>query len=214
MRRGHGRRSRLTSRIGALVCALAACASDAFALNPTLDVNQYAHAAWRSRDGFVNGAIITALAQTPDGYLWIGTEDGLFRFDGVRAAPWAAPAGMSLPSQKVASLLAGSDGTLWIGTERGLVSWRDSTILHYTELNGRAISRMAEDRQGSIWTTTHVSRPRAGVSAKSHNGAFSATATRAVLAQTRSVSMQTVEVISGWERSTVCGPTAPGDPQR
>jgi hypothetical protein len=55
----------------------------AFALNPALDVSQYAHAAWRIRDGFSKGTIV-ALAQTQHGYLWLGTEFGLFRFDGLR----------------------------------------------------------------------------------------------------------------------------------
>src|SRR5439155_19550552 len=73
-----------------LVVLLASCPC-ASALNPDLDVSQYAHAAWKNRDGFLNGSI-TAVAQTPDGYLWIGTEFGLFRFDGVRTVPWQASA--------------------------------------------------------------------------------------------------------------------------
>ena len=51
-------------------------------LDPSLDVSQYAHKAWNIRDGFPKD-IIHAIAQTPDGYLWLGTETGLFRFDGV-----------------------------------------------------------------------------------------------------------------------------------
>src|ERR1700757_2077968 len=63
-----------------------------FALDPTLDISQYAHTAWKVRDGFVRGAIF-AIAQTPDGYLWLGTESGLYGFDGVRAVRWQPPAG-------------------------------------------------------------------------------------------------------------------------
>jgi ligand-binding sensor domain-containing protein len=62
----------------------------AFALDPALDLSQYAHTAWKVRDGFTKSAI-NALAQTPDGYLWLGTELGLVRFDGVRAVPWQPP---------------------------------------------------------------------------------------------------------------------------
>jgi len=58
-----------------------------FALDPSLDVSQYAHTAWKIRDGFPKG-IIQSIAQTPDGYLWLGTEFGLLRFDGVRSIPW------------------------------------------------------------------------------------------------------------------------------
>jgi len=70
---------------------LPACCVCAFALDPSLDISQYAQNTWRNRDGFPRD-IIHAIAQTPDGYLWLGTEFGLFRFDGVRAVPWQPPA--------------------------------------------------------------------------------------------------------------------------
>src|SRR5499427_8770606 len=87
----------------------------ALTLNPGLDVSQYAHTAWKVREGFTKGTIIS-IAQTPDGYLWLGTEFGVLRFDGVRTTPW--PSDRLLPSSKIASLLAGRDGTLWIGTSK------------------------------------------------------------------------------------------------
>src|SRR5580692_9315443 len=98
-----------------LTCVLLALSSCAFALDPSLDVSQYAHTVWRVRDGFTRGAILE-IAQTPDGYLWLGTEFGLYRFDGVRAIPWHSPAGAVLPSGPVYSLLVARDGTLWIAT--------------------------------------------------------------------------------------------------
>src|SRR6185369_884464 len=61
-----------------------------FGLNPSLDIIQYDHTAWKLGEGFSKG-IIRSLAQTPDGYLWLGTEFGLLRFDGVRAIPWEPP---------------------------------------------------------------------------------------------------------------------------
>ena len=73
------------------------CCPCAFALDPSLDINQYAHTAWKVREGFSKG-IIFSIAQTPDGYLWLGTEFGLLRFDGVRSVPWQPPAGQHLPS--------------------------------------------------------------------------------------------------------------------
>src|SRR5262245_34313152 len=87
----------------------------AFALDPSLDVNQYSHTAWKIREGFAKGEILS-IAQTPDGYLWLGTQFGLLRFDGVKAAPWQPPGEQRLPSSYIFSLLATRDGTLWIGT--------------------------------------------------------------------------------------------------
>src|SRR5215469_5751266 len=91
------------------------------ALDPSLDISQYAHTAWTVRDGFSLGNIY-GIAQTPDGYLWLGGEFGLFRFDGVRTLAWQPPAGQHLPA-KPFSLLVTHDGTLWIGTYAGLVTW-------------------------------------------------------------------------------------------
>ena len=103
-----------------------------FRLNPSLDISQYAHTAWTIRDGFFKG-IIYSIAQTPDGYLWLGTEFGLLRFDGVRSVPWQPPAGEHLPSSYIRSLLAARDGRLWIGTSEGLASWKDGKL---TQLPG------------------------------------------------------------------------------
>ena len=65
------------------VSILLKCSLCAFALDPALDVSQYAHTAWRVSEGLSKGVLIFAMAQTPDGYLWLGTEFGLLRFDGV-----------------------------------------------------------------------------------------------------------------------------------
>ena len=132
------------------------CSPDAWALNPALDVSQYAHTAWKVRDGFTKGGIY-AVAQTPDGYLWLGTELGLLRFDGVRAVPWQPPAGQHLPSDFIMSLLVTRDGTLWIGTLKGLASWRVDKLTRYAELDGRYIFALLEDREGALWASGSAS---------------------------------------------------------
>src|SRR5208283_464257 len=81
-----------TNRKACATIILLACCPCAFGLNPSLDINQYAHNAWTVRDGFFQG-YIDGIAQTPDGYLWLGTEFGLVRFDGVRSVPWQAGPG-------------------------------------------------------------------------------------------------------------------------
>ena len=123
----------------------------ALALNPALDVSEYAHTAWKVRDGFVKGTI-GSIAQTPDGYLWLGTEFGLLRFDGVRTVPWQPPQGQHLPSNSVFSLLAARDGTLWIGTSKGLASWKDGKLTQYPELAGQWVrAPIFEDSEGTVW---------------------------------------------------------------
>src|ERR1700679_1106064 len=122
----------------------------AFPLDPSLDVNQSAHTAWRIREGFSKG-IIYSIAQTPDGYLWLGTEFGLLRFDGVRNSPWQPPAGEKLPSNDILKLLVTRDGRLWIGTAKGLASWKDNKVTEYPELAGQSVSALLEDREGTLW---------------------------------------------------------------
>ena len=123
-----------------------------FALNPALDVSQYAHTSWKNQEGFAKGDILD-IAQTPDGYLWLATEFGLLRFDGVRAVPWQPPHGQSLPSNNMRKLFAASDGTLWIGTTNGLASWKNGKLTQYPELSGFFVSRPIQDHEGTIWTT-------------------------------------------------------------
>ena len=119
----------------------------AFALDTSLDVSQYAHTAWRIREGFARGPI-QSIAQTPDGYLWLGTAFGLLRFDGVRATPWQPPDG-ALPSNNVRGLLVTRDGTLWIETLKGFASWKDGELTQYPEVVGTWW--LLEDREQTVW---------------------------------------------------------------
>ena len=105
------------ARAAVLLSVLAVVCPCAFALNPSFDIYQYTHKAWTVRDGFFNGWI-TAIAQTPDGYLWLGSDFGLLRFDGFQAVEWHPPAGEHLPSTFIRSVLVSRDGTLWIGTNK------------------------------------------------------------------------------------------------
>jgi signal transduction histidine kinase/ligand-binding sensor domain-containing protein len=132
------------------IAILLACCASAFALDPSLDVSQYAHTAWKVRDGTVKGAILS-IAQTPDGYLWLGTEFGLARFDGVRAVPWQPPAGEHLPSNFISTLLVEREGTLWIGTHRGLARWKEGKLTNYPEVGDGNITALIEDRDGTVW---------------------------------------------------------------
>lgn len=106
--------------------------------------------AWKNREGFAKGTV-HQIVQTPDGYLWIATEAGLLRFDGVRAIAWQPPRGEDLPSNDIRSVAAGRDGTLWIGTAKGLVSWKNGQFKRHPELDDYDIYTLLEDHRVAVW---------------------------------------------------------------
>jgi len=134
--------------------------SSVWAVDPSLHISQYAHTAWRIQDGVFNGAP-NAFAQTSDGYLWVGTEGGLLRFDGVRFVPLTPPNGKHLPSSNVTSLLGARDGSLWIGMEGGLSHWDNRDLTNYLVEPGR-INSIIEDRSGTVWCVRSRGRDAAG----------------------------------------------------
>ena len=115
--------------------------------------SQYGHAKWTLRDGGLRG-YPRSIAQTLDGFLWLATDVGLQRFDGVRFTSWEPPAGSSLPGV-VVRLLATRDGSLWIGTDQGLARWSGGVLSAYRELDGEVVFALAEDRHGAVWAGTH-----------------------------------------------------------
>jgi PAS domain S-box-containing protein len=135
-----------------LASALLVSTTDTLALDPSREVSQYSHTSWTSRDGYALGAVF-AITQTPDGYLWLGGEFGLFRFDGVSFTRWKPPAGQELPSQPY-SLMVARDGTLWIGTFGGLASWNGTTLTRYPGLDDMFVTSLLEDRDGTVWAGT------------------------------------------------------------
>ncbi len=120
------------------------------ALDPKLDVSQYAHTSWKISEG-VSGGVIHEFAQSKDGYIWLATEAGLRRFDGVNAVLWQPPEVQRLPSNDIRGLLAGSDGTLWLGTAKGLASWKSGKLTRYPQLDGFDVNTLREDHEGTIW---------------------------------------------------------------
>lgn len=128
----------------------------AFGLNPERQISQYAHTAWRIQDGFFNSAV-TAITQTTDGYLWLGTQSGMLRFDGVRFVPWAPPGADRFGSVGIASLLGGSDGSLWIGGNNdGLWRWSNSRLTGYLQSQESYIGSIIESGPSSVWVTRFI----------------------------------------------------------
>jgi len=118
------------------------------ALDPGRRISQYGHTAWRMQDGYFAG-MAWSIAQTTDGYLWVGTAGGLLRFDGVQFVPWSSLSGEKLPSNAIHALLGARDGSLWIGTVSGLVHWVNQRSIRY--LNGEIINAVQQDEKGQIW---------------------------------------------------------------
>jgi len=142
------------------LCFLVLFANSAGALDPSRHISQYAHTAWRIQDGYFTGTP-QAITQTSDGYLWIGTEGGLVRFDGVRFVPWSAPNGQQLPSTRIHSVLGASDGSLWIGTARGLAKWNDHGLVNVSA-SPAFIETILQDPKGTVWITRSQVRDDAG----------------------------------------------------
>src|SRR6201992_1261398 len=135
--------------------ALACSYSAAFESDRTIE--QFAHTAWGPKDGAPSP--VTALARTSDGYLWLGTPDGLYRFDGVVFERYQPQSGGPFPARGVASLLALPNGDLWIGFLQGAISLlQNGTATNYTTLEGVPVGGVwgfAQDRRGTTWAATN-----------------------------------------------------------
>jgi len=127
-----------------------------FALDRDWAITEFRHTAWTAKDGAPSQ--ISSLAQTRDGYLWIGTARGLFRFDGVEFESYEPPAGVSLPAHNITSLLATPDGGLWIVfSPFGLGLLKDGQMKVFfrpEELPSGEIFNLACDADGRIWAGT------------------------------------------------------------
>src|SRR5712671_231055 len=116
-------------------------------------ISQFTHTAWSAKDGIPGP--VRAIAQTPEGYLWLGTEAGLYRFDGLRFAPYEPSRGAHPHGPAVLSLLSARDGSLWMGFGSGGIGrLRDGQVTHFPPgegVPGGGILSIVEDAAGSIW---------------------------------------------------------------
>jgi len=137
-----------------LFLALACSCSAAFDSDRT--IAQFAHTAWGPKEGAPSP--VAALAQTSDGYLWLGSTDGLYRFDGAVFERYQPQSGGPFPVHSVNSLLALPNGDLWIGFSSGGVSLlRHGNATSYGVREGvpnGVVWRLAQDREGTIWAAT------------------------------------------------------------
>lgn len=139
---------------------MAVFAATAFALDPQKDISQYGHRSWQTDSGLPQNTV-HAIAQTHDGYIWLGTEGGLVRFDGVQFVIYDKKAPANLKSESINCLFEsiGQDGKsdLWIGTDDGLVRRRGDVFDSFGAADGlpsNTIWSVFQDRAGTLWAVT------------------------------------------------------------
>lgn len=132
-------------------------------LSPQKQIRDYLHHSWQSDQGLPQNSV-TALCQAHDGYLWIGTQEGLVRFDGVRFTLFDKKSIPSFKSNVITCLLEDKTGVLWVGTRGGgLVKLHQGVFSSYSAVNGLSndiVYALAEERRNDnnqppvIWVGT------------------------------------------------------------
>jgi ligand-binding sensor domain-containing protein/signal transduction histidine kinase len=128
----------------------------ALALDPNREITQYVHDVWQDKEGLPQNSV-QAILQDHRGYLWLGTQEGLVRFDGVQFKTydkWNTP---GLRHNNVLSLFEDRTGCLWVGTFDGVHKLKEGRVLPFrgeNQLVGRLVRAIAEDQKGDIWIAT------------------------------------------------------------
>ncbi len=128
----------------------------AVALDPHRSLDHFGHQAWRTDSGLPQNTVRSIL-QTRDGYLWLATDGGLVRFDGVDFVTFDAENTPQFKSDTVYDLFEATSGSLWISTAAGLVSYRGGAFVAYTTAQGLPADTVwfsHEDRRHRLWAIT------------------------------------------------------------
>jgi ligand-binding sensor domain-containing protein/signal transduction histidine kinase len=132
--------------------------SPTWPLDPGTRITQYVHEAWQRKDGLPEASVL-AMAQTRDGYLWVGTYEGLARFDGVQFTVFNRSNTPVLKNSEIHALLEDRDGALWIGTLRGVVRYTAGVFEDFNSrlgLTRSSVSSIVQDRRGALWFGTEA----------------------------------------------------------
>jgi ligand-binding sensor domain-containing protein/signal transduction histidine kinase len=154
------------------------CGGRALALDPHRQLGQFGTRQWQTENGLPQNSV-HSIIQTRDGYIWVATEEGLARFDGLSFAVFDKQNTPQLKSNDVRSILEGRDGALWLSTAAGLVRLFKGEAAAFTTAQGLPSDDVEvawEDRAGDLWVGT-----AAGLS-RYHGGAFQNFTTRDGLA--------------------------------
>ena len=141
---------------GLLTILLFAACGRAHALDPSLQLSQYVLDNWQIPQGLPQSSAQT-IARTPDGYLWIGTQEGLARFDGVRFTVFNSENEAGIPDKQIYVLFVDHTGRLWIGTRSGIAVLDKGHFRPYKgnpALAHAYVHAIVEGRSGRIWVGT------------------------------------------------------------
>jgi len=125
----------------------------AHALDPSLKLSQYVLDNWQIPQGLPQSSA-EAIARTPDGYLWVGTQEGLARFDGVRFVVFDHGNEPAIPDKNISVLYVDAAGRLWIGTRAGIAVYEHGHFTALSVLPALAhayVRAIAPGKQGRIW---------------------------------------------------------------
>lgn len=125
-------------------------AGQALALDPARAITQFKHTSWTAEDGTPTN--IWDIAQSPDGYLWLGAAGGLYRFDGVTFEPIPLADNDYSHSQHINALVVARSGELWVGYRRGGIAiFRDGKLRALPGTDRLSVLTMAQDQDGAVW---------------------------------------------------------------
>jgi signal transduction histidine kinase/ligand-binding sensor domain-containing protein len=125
----------------------------------TAQTNSYVIQQWNVEDGLPQSTV-RCITQTQDGYIWVGTWNGLARFDGIRMTIFKSSNTPALISSNIMSLFTDRGGQLWIGTDQGgLVCYSNNQFNDFDSLDGISAKRILsinEDHSGRVWFATEL----------------------------------------------------------
>jgi ligand-binding sensor domain-containing protein/tRNA A-37 threonylcarbamoyl transferase component Bud32 len=126
------------------------------ALDPNRNIREYNLETYTTENGLPQSSVLT-MVQTRDGYLWLGTYEGVARFDGIQFQVFDIANTPEMESNRIKSLLEDRKGTLWIATSGGLLRYHKGSFKNYTHKDGLAnnfVVCVCQDRQDRIWAGT------------------------------------------------------------
>ena len=146
----------LSRRLSQLFLVLLIWSGTGLALDPQRELSQFGHEVWLTENGLPQNTV-HAITQTKDGYVWIATEGGLARFDGINFTVFDKQNTPQLHSNYIRTLLEDRWGALWIGTAEGLIRMQQGKFTAFATGDGLpndSIQSLHEDREGNLWVAT------------------------------------------------------------